>query len=239
VLIKFDIDRSSQSSSFYVVFLLHGNGGVWKLSERTWRKKQLIHQQKKKDQEQDAPFLKHRNRDLYLEIFPFLQSFYCSLLILIPWSACLDNLYFTFPIAIYVKACEKGKWLVTVLCSTYLHYFAGRALSKQALARTESFCCCFDQFIYLLFSLIKFLFKVDLYSKPGRNGWLSATSVDHSIKWIEWCKRLYHNLLSHLEEWITWEYQISGLKDWAGAIDQLPLYEGKWSNWAASLLTVA
>lgn len=53
VLVKFDIDRPSQSSSFYVVFLLHGNGGVWKLSERTWRKKQLIHQQKKKDQEQD------------------------------------------------------------------------------------------------------------------------------------------------------------------------------------------
>jgi hypothetical protein len=83
------------------------------------------------------------------------------------------------------------------------------------------------------------LFKVDLYSKPGRNGWLSATSVDHSIKWIEWCKRLYHNLLSHLEEWITWEYQISGLKDWAGAGDQLQWYEGKWTNWAASLLTVA
>lgn len=88
VLIKFDIDRANQSSSFYVVYLLHGNGGVWKLSERTWRKKQLIHQQKKKEK-QDAPFLKHRNRDLYLEIFPFLQSSYRSLLILIhevlPW----------------------------------------------------------------------------------------------------------------------------------------------------------
>jgi len=147
-----------------------------------------------------------------------------------PWSACLDNLDFTFPIALYVKACEKRE-MACYISVLYLHYFAGRALSKQALARTESFCCCFDQFIYLLFSLIKYLFKVDLYSKPGRNGWLSATSVDHSIKWIEWCKRLYHNLLSHLEEWITWEYQISGLKDWAGAIDHLPLYEGKWSNY--------